>query len=69
MACLLTHGREEVCKEFVGGIKSIYFINYGLMGTITYNTATDLEDEIEEIQKLILKHCQNNISLIIHLRA
>jgi len=49
MACLLTHGREEVCKEFVGGIKSIYFINYGLMGTITYNTATDLEDEIDSV--------------------
>lgn len=49
MACLLTHGREEVCKEFVGGIKSIYFINYGLMGTITYNTATDFEDEIDTV--------------------
>lgn len=49
MACLLTHGREEVCKEFVGGIKSIYFINYGSMGTITYNTATDYEDEIDTV--------------------
>ena len=49
MACLLTHGREEVCKEFVGGIKSIYFINYGLMGAITYNTATDYEDEIDTV--------------------
>ena len=49
MACLLTHGREEVCKEFVGGIKSIYFINYGLMGAITYNVATDLEDEIDTV--------------------
>ena len=49
MACLLTHGREEVCKEFVGGIKSIYFINYGLMGAITYNLTTDLEDEIDSV--------------------
>lgn len=49
MACLLTHGREEVCKEFVGGIKSIYFINYGTMGAITYNVAVDLEDEIDSI--------------------
>ena len=47
--CLLTHGRAEQCKEFVGGIKSIYFINYGLMGTITFNTATDLEDEIDTV--------------------
>ena len=49
MACLLTHGRAEVCKEFVGGIKSIYFINYGSMGTITNNTAVDLEDEIDTV--------------------
>jgi hypothetical protein len=49
MACLLTHGRAEVCKEFVGGIKSIYFINYGAMGTITYNATADLEDEIDTI--------------------
>jgi hypothetical protein len=27
-ACLLTNSRPESCKEFVGGIKSIYFINY-----------------------------------------
>ena len=38
MACLLTHGRAEVCKEFVGGIKSIYFINYGDLGAIGYGT-------------------------------
>ena len=49
MACLLTHGREEVCKEFVGGIKSIYFINYGLMGTITYDSSTDYEDQIDTV--------------------
>lgn len=49
MACLLTHGRAEVCKEFVGGIKSIYFINYGAMGAITYNATADLEDEIDNI--------------------
>lgn len=47
--CILTHGRPESCKEFVGGIKSIYFINYGSMGTITYNSATDLDDEIDTV--------------------
>ena len=50
MACLLTHGRAEVCKEFVGGIKSIYFINYGDMGAITYGTVnTDASDKISTI--------------------
>ena len=50
MACLLTHGRAEVCKEFVGGIKSIYFINYGDLGAIGYGTInTDASDQINTI--------------------
>lgn len=49
MACLLTHGRQEVCKEFVGGIKAIYFINYGTMGAITYDATVDEEDAIATI--------------------
>lgn len=28
MACLLTQGRQEVCKESVGGLQGVYFINY-----------------------------------------
>jgi hypothetical protein len=28
MACNLTAGRQEVCKESVGGIAGVYFINY-----------------------------------------
>jgi hypothetical protein len=28
MACNLTQGRQEVCKESVGGLKGVYFINY-----------------------------------------
>lgn len=43
--CLLTKGRAEQCKEFVGGIKSIYFINYGTLGTIAYDLATAGEED------------------------
>lgn len=28
MACDLTAGRQEVCKESVGGLQGVYFINY-----------------------------------------
>ena len=48
MSCDLTHGRLEVCKEFVGGIKSVYFIPYGVLGAITYG-ATDVSDRIATI--------------------
>ena len=48
MSCDLTHGRLEVCKEFVGGIKAVYFIPYGVLGAITYGT-TDASDRITTI--------------------
>ena len=28
MACNLTQGRQEVCKESVGGLAGVYFLNY-----------------------------------------
>ena len=28
MACNLSAGRNEVCKESIGGIQGVYFINY-----------------------------------------
>lgn len=37
MSCLITNGRLEVCKDSVGGIDAVYFINRG-----TYDYATDV---------------------------
>ena len=45
MACDLANGRLEPCKDAVGGLDAIYFINYGDLGTITYDgTNTDVVD-------------------------
>ena len=43
MACNLSAGRNEVCKESIGGIQGIYFINYttgsfGFESAATYDT-------------------------------
>ena len=35
MACDLTKGRKEPCKDVVGGIKNIYFTDFGDFGTVT----------------------------------
>jgi hypothetical protein len=35
MACLLTSGRKVPCKSAVGGIKTIYFADYGTLGAET----------------------------------
>jgi hypothetical protein len=38
MACNLTQGRQEVCKESIGGLAGVYFINY-TTGSFTKNGA------------------------------
>ena len=35
MACLLTSGRALGCKSSVGGLKAVYFADYGTLGTTT----------------------------------
>jgi len=46
MACdLLTAGRVEPCKDSVGGLKNLYFVNYGDIATVEYDdTNTDVID-------------------------
>ena len=45
MACLLTKGRNEPCKDVVGGITSVYFADFDTLGAITYDvTDTDVID-------------------------
>lgn len=36
MACDLTKGRKEPCKDVVGGIKKVYFTDFGDFGTVTF---------------------------------
>jgi hypothetical protein len=36
MSCLLSQGRQEVCKESIGGLAGVYFINY-TTGSFTKN--------------------------------
>ena len=41
MACDLTKGRLEPCKDVVGGLKAVYFTDFGDLGTVT-----KVDDEI-----------------------
>jgi hypothetical protein len=41
MACNLTSGRNEVCKESVGGIAGVYFVNYTGSLAIATNGQSD----------------------------
>lgn len=45
MACALTKGRNEPCKDVVGGITAVYFADFDSLGAITYDaTDTDVID-------------------------
>lgn len=47
MACDIAVGRLEPCKDSVGGINAVYFVNYGDLGAITYDsTDTDVIDSV-----------------------
>lgn len=35
MSCTLSRSRKEACKDAVAGIKTIYFVDYGDLGTVT----------------------------------
>ena len=38
MACdFITTGRAEPCKDSVGGLKAVYFVDFGDLGTIVYD--------------------------------
>jgi len=39
-SCIVTLGRQEVCKESVGGLQGVYFLNY-TTGSYTHATASD----------------------------
>jgi hypothetical protein len=47
MSCDLTLGRKEVCKDSVGGLNAVYFVNFGDMGALTYDsTNTDVIEAV-----------------------
>ena len=41
MACTLSLGRLEPCKDVVGGIRAVYFSDFGGLGTITKSASSD----------------------------
>jgi hypothetical protein len=55
MSCEVANGRLEVCKDAVGGIDAIYFVNYGDYDPnvdVAYVTGTDTIDTIANVTSL-----------------
>ena len=45
MSCTIGDGRQEPCKDVVGGIKNVYFTDFGGLGTISRSSG---EEEITD---------------------
>ena len=55
MSCDLANGRLEVCKDAVGGIDAVYFINYGDFNPetdVAYVAGTDTIDTVGNVSFL-----------------
>lgn len=53
MSCDLANGRLEVCKDAVGGIDAVYFVNYNDYTGITYDgTNTDVIDSVAGVSSI-----------------
>ena len=46
MPCDITLGRAEQCKNQIGGLKAVYFINWGDAENVTYSATSGQEDVI-----------------------
>ena len=44
MACDITAGRKVPCKDIIGGITRIWFVNFGDMGTVTQSADDEISD-------------------------
>lgn len=44
MACLLANGRALECRESIGGIRNVYFVNHNDMGAYTIDSDGELDD-------------------------
>ena len=49
MACNLTQGRQEVCKESIGGLQGVYFFNYPSTGTGSYTPNFTLNTDTNQV--------------------
>jgi len=50
MSCILNSGRLKPCKDAVGGIRKIHFVDFGTLGTITLGS----NDEVTDITGITL---------------
>lgn len=44
MACDISLGRKVPCKDVIGGVTKIYFVNFGDLGTVTTNSGDEISD-------------------------
>tara|TARA_R100000773_G_scaffold25209_1_gene22052 strand:+ start:360 stop:935 length:576 start_codon:yes stop_codon:yes gene_type:complete len=56
MACVLTRSRAEACKDVVAGIKEVYFIDFGGLGTVTLGSSDEITNMTGDSSNAITLH-------------
>lgn len=56
MSCTLTRSRAEACKDTVAGIKRVYFIDFGGMGTVTTGNNDEVTNMTGDANNAITLH-------------
>jgi hypothetical protein len=56
MACDINAGRKEPCKDVVGGITAVYFVNFGEYGTAVVDGTSDMVDDFSEAAFIAYKY-------------
>tara|TARA_R110000803_G_scaffold170023_2_gene233099 strand:+ start:1957 stop:2487 length:531 start_codon:yes stop_codon:yes gene_type:complete len=54
MACDITVGRTEPCKDSVGGLKNMYIVNYS--GTLLSGATLDANDQITGLASVVVAY-------------
>lgn len=63
MACNITTGRKIPCKDAVGGLRNVYFIDFGELGAIVYDSVnTDVIEDFDGDPPAFLYNLKGNSS-------
>lgn len=63
MSCLISTGRSIPCKDAVGGLRNVYFIDFGDLGAITYDSVnTDVIEDFADSPPAFLFNLKGNSS-------
>lgn len=63
MSCTLSLGRLVPCKDSVGGLKNVYFADFGKLGTVTIDDDSTGDNEVSNMTGTTVSAVDNSLIL------